>query len=132
MRLKYKVLVVDDEDDLRLVVRSALAGAGFRVYEASGGREALEVVRDVRPDLVLLDVMMPDMDGWEVCRRIKEDASTKEITVSMLTVKVRDPDKVRSFDYALADWHISKPLDVLELPKTVQWLLEKPIKRAGR
>lgn len=129
---KYKVLVVDDEDDIRMLVRRALVDAGLEVYEAAGGKEALDKIKDIKPDLVLLDVMMPDIDGWEVCRKIKENADTRDITVSMLTVKARDKDKVRSFDYAFADWHIPKPIDMQKLSKTVLWLLESPLKRAER
>jgi DNA-binding response OmpR family regulator len=132
VKWKYKVLVVDDEEDLRELIKSVLVNEGFKVYEASGGGEALDKIKEVKPDLVLLDVMMPDIDGWEVCRRIKENPDTKNITVSMLTVRGHDKDKVRSFDYALADWHISKPVDMQELPKTVLWLLKNPIRREGR
>jgi DNA-binding response OmpR family regulator len=132
VKWKYKVLVVDDEEDLRELIKSVLVNEGFKVYEASGGGEALDKIKEVKPDLVLLDVMMPDIDGWEVCRRIKENPDTRNITVSMLTVRGHDKDKVRSFDYALADWHISKPVDMQELPKTVLWLLKNPIRREGR
>ena len=129
---QYKILVVDDEEDLRELVIEVLKDRGLEVYEASRGEEALEKVKKIRPDLILLDVMMPDIDGWEVCRRIKSDPETSRIIVSMLTVKGHDRDKVRSLDYAIADWHISKPVSIDELAKTVLWLLEKPIRREGR
>lgn len=126
---RFRVLVVDDEEDLRELIMKVLESKGLEVYGASQGEEALEKVRAIKPHLVLLDVMMPDIDGWEVCRRIKNDPGTKDVVVSMLTVRGRDPDKVKSFDYAIADWHISKPVDIEDLSKTVLWLLQRPIKR---
>lgn len=129
---RYKILVVDDEEDLRELVMEVLEDKGLEVYGASRGEEALEKVKEIRPDLILLDVMMPDIDGWEVCRRIKADPETSRIIVSMLTVKGHDSDKIRSLDYAIADWHISKPVSIDDLVKTVFWLLQKPIKRKGR
>ncbi len=129
---RFKVLVVDDEEDLRKLVMEVLKERGLEVYGASRGGEALEKVREIRPDLILLDVMMPDIDGWEVCRKIKGNPETRQIIVSMLTVKGHDRDKVKSLDYAVADWHISKPVSIDELAKTVLWLLGKPIKREGR
>jgi DNA-binding response OmpR family regulator len=129
---RYKVLVVDDEEDLRELVMEVLRTTGLQVYGASKGEEALKKVKKVKPDLILLDVMMPDIDGWEVCRRIKDNPETRRITVSMLTVKGQDIDKIRSFDYAIADWHISKPINMEELTRTVLWLLEKPLRRGGR
>ena len=74
--------------------------------------------------------MMPELDGWETCKQIKADDDTKDTMVTMLTVKSEDEDKVKSLDYALADWHINKPIDRKKLVKTVKWLLTNPIKRA--
>lgn len=129
---RYKILVVDDEEDLRELVMEVLEDRGLEVYGASHGEEAIEKAKKIRPDLILLDVMMPGIDGWEVCRRIKDDPETRGIIVSMLTVKSQDTDKIRSLDYAIADWHISKPVHMDELVKTVIWLLKKPIKREDR
>lgn len=124
-----KILVVDDEPKIRFIVRKMLEKEGHKVAEAKDGAECLEMVKAERPDLILLDVMMPGMDGWDVCRRIKTDEATKTITVAMLTVKSKDEDKVKSFDEALADWHVVKPFTGKTLSRTVQWLLERPFTR---
>jgi DNA-binding response OmpR family regulator len=124
-----KIMVVDDEAEVRRAVRRMLEKEGHEVSEAEGGRECLEKLRGERPDLVLLDVMMPDMEGWDVCRKIKEDEETKDVIVAMLTIRTEDKDKVTSLDYALADWHINKPFKGESLPETVEWLLQRPIRR---
>ena len=124
-----KILVVDDEPDVLEVVKSRLELHGFQVITAKDGEEALQKVEQEEPDLVLLDVMMPGLDGWEVCKQIRENKETENITVTMLTVKSTDEDKVTSFDDGLADWHISKPFKKKRFVKTVKWLLESPLER---
>lgn len=123
-------MVVDDEPNIRFIVRKMLEKEGHEVVEAGDGKAALEMGRKEKPDLVLLDVMMPGLDGWETCRQLKGSEETKDITVAMLTVKSRDEDKIKSLDEAVADWHISKPFTVETLTRTVRWLLDSPIKRA--
>ncbi len=130
MKMAKKIMVVDDEEDILFIVKETLSREGFTVVSASSGLEALKKIKKERPDLILLDVMMPGLDGWETCRRIKEDEDTKDIMVTMLTVKSEDEDKVKSLDYALADWHISKPIERDKLLRTVKWLLSTPLKRA--
>jgi CheY-like chemotaxis protein len=125
-----KIMVVDDEPNITYLVKGLLSREGHTVVEVSSGMEALEKIKKEKPELVLLDVMMPELNGWETSKRIKEDKETKDTMVVMLTVKREDEDKVKSFDYALADWHISKPIDREGLVKTVNWLLTNPIKRA--
>ncbi len=124
-----KILVVDDEPDIVFLVQKILKNGGYDVAGATSGQEALDKIKAERPDLVLLDVMMPGMDGWEACKKIKEDDDTKDIMVAMLTVKSEDEDKIQSFDYAIADWHIAKPIDRAKFSKTVEWLLTTPLKR---
>jgi len=122
-----KIMVVDDDEQLRAVLKAILEQAGYEVLEAESGSACLRMLNSgVKPDLVLLDVMMPEMDGWEVCRRIKGSEKTKGMTVVMLTVKSEDSDKMKSLAYASADWHIAKPLDKKRFLKTVKWILEKP------
>jgi len=119
-----KVMVVDDEREIRELVSKMLRDEGIEVLEAGSGRECLEMLeKGENPDLVLLDVMMPEMDGWEVCRRIKGSEKTKGITVTMLTVKDQDEDKITSLGEAGADWHISKPIEKGRFLNTVSWLL---------
>jgi two-component system, OmpR family, alkaline phosphatase synthesis response regulator PhoP len=90
--MEKHVLVVDDEAHIRRIVEINLKRAGYRVTMAVDGVEALEKVKAERPDLVLLDVMMPRMDGFEALRILKEDAETAEIPVMMLTARAQDQD----------------------------------------
>ncbi len=122
-------MIVDDEPDIRYLLRKMLEKEGYEVTEARDGRECLEKLKKERPDLILLDIMMPGMFGWEVSRRIKEDEATKSIPVAMLTVRTSEEDKVKSLEESLADWHISKPMDREKLMETIKWLLETPPKR---
>lgn len=122
-------MVVDDEPDIRYLLRKMLEKEGYEVTEARDGRECLEKLKKERPDLILLDIMMPGMFGWEVSKRIKEDEMTKSIPVAMLTVRTSEEDKVKSLEESLADWHISKPVDREKLMETIKWLLETPSKR---
>lgn len=124
-----KIMVVDDEPDIRYLLREMLEREGYEVIEAGDGRECLEKLKKERPDLILLDVMLPGMLGWEVSRRIKEEEATRSIPVAMLTVRTAEEDKVKSLEESLADWHISKPMDRKKLIETVKWLLENPPKR---
>lgn len=124
-----KILIVDDEDDIRQVVRTVLEAEDYEIVEAKDGKEAITMASEEKPDLILMDVMMPEVDGWEACKRIKSDEATRDIMIAMLTVKSQDENKVKSFDEAMADWHIAKPIRRQRLIQTVQWLLDKPIKR---
>jgi CheY-like chemotaxis protein len=74
-------------------------------------REALKKAREVNPDAVVLDIMMPEIDGWEVCRKLKEDPETKDLPVIILSVRAEEKDKSISFNYAGAEWHVSTPFD---------------------
>ncbi len=127
--MQKRVMVVDDETNIRFVLKRMLEKAGYGVIEARNGNECLDILSRERPDLILLDVMMPGMDGWKTCARIKNDEKTRDITVSMLTVKKARGDKISSLEDSLADWHISKPIDRDVLTSTVQWLLESPPRR---
>jgi DNA-binding response OmpR family regulator len=122
-----KIMIVDDEPDIVYVVKMMLEKEDYEVIEAYSGEECLEKLRREKPALVLLDVLMPDLDGWEVCKKIKEELKTT--LVVMLTVKSRDKDKLKSFDDAGADWHINKPFERERLTRTVRWLLSGPMKR---
>jgi len=106
-----KVLLVDDEPDFLLVMEKLLRRHGYAVVEAIDGKGALRKAREESPDAVLLDVMMPDINGWEVCRKLKNSRETRELPVIMLTVMAEEESVKKSFDYAGADWHVSKPFD---------------------
>jgi two-component system response regulator VicR len=125
-----KIMVVDDEPEMVFLIKKILEEGGHEVETANSGQEALDKLESgSKPDLILLDVMMPGLNGWEVSRKIKEKEDTKDIIVAMLTIKSEDEDKITSLDEGLADWHISKPFRNEELLRTVNWLLERPIKR---
>lgn len=123
-----KIMIVDDEEKIRYIVKKMLEDKGHEVMEAESGKECLEIIKDKKPDLILMDVMMPEMDGWEAAREIKKDKANEEIIISMLTIRSEDEDKIKSLDDASADWHIAKPIKREKLIQTVGWLLKKPLK----
>ena len=106
-----RILVVDDEPQIRRIMRTTLIGAGYEVDDAKTGEEALEKVRDFRPDLVLLDINMPGMGGVAACRVMREDTN---IAIIMLTVRNTEKDKVEALD-AGADDFVMKPFSTPEL-----------------
>jgi CheY-like chemotaxis protein len=118
-----KILVVDDEEDLRKILGEILRSEGYYVIFANSGEMCLEILKKEKPDLILMDIMMPGMDGWEVVQKIKEDESNKGIKISMLTVKSMKKDMAKSLAEVDADWHMSKPISREELLKTVGALL---------
>jgi CheY-like chemotaxis protein len=110
-----KIMIVDDERDIRVLVREMLEREGYEVSEAGTGEECLKKLKDEKPDLILLDIMMPILDGWEVSKRIKEDEETKDIAVVMFTVRTSEESRSKSLHYAKADAHIDKLFDREEL-----------------
>lgn len=120
-----KILFVDDEPDLIFLVTKMLKNDGYDVATASSGEECLSMLKKEKPDLILLDIMMRGIDGWEVCKKIKENKRTKNIPVVMLTVRTSNDSKRKSFDYAHCDAHIDKPFAREELIVTIKKLLEK-------
>jgi two-component system, OmpR family, phosphate regulon response regulator PhoB len=123
------ILVVDDEPTLREALVDALEADGFRVVAAADGREALTQFRAERPDLVLLDLMLPDLSGTELCARIKSDPRTKHVPVVMLTAKGEEIDRVVGFEVG-ADDYVTKPFSVRELVLRVRAVLRRS--RGGR
>ncbi|RMF89961.1 MAG: response regulator [Methanobacteriota archaeon] len=119
-----RIMVVDDDPNIRNLVRTILEHEGYEVVEAENGRACLDMLhKGERPDLILLDVMMPEMDGWEVSRRIKGDEELSSIPVCMLTAKSTTMDALMSLESAHADWHINKPISKKLLLEGVGWLL---------
>jgi two-component system KDP operon response regulator KdpE len=116
-----RILVVDDEPQIRRIMRETLTTAGYEVDDARNGMEGLEKVRDFHPDLVLLDINMPEMGGVEVCKTIRRDSN---IAIIMLTVRKSDADKVAALD-AGADDFITKPFSTPELLARVRAALRR-------
>src|SRR4030042_4271034 len=103
-----KILVVDDDVDTLRLVGLMLERQGYEIVAANSGQQALALVLTERPDLILLDLMMPDIDGVEVCRRLRASPETKDILIIMFTAKSQTDDKVEGFD-AGADDYLTKP-----------------------
>jgi DNA-binding response OmpR family regulator len=116
------VLVVDDEDDILLLCRVNLEFEGYRVESASSGVEGLRLAREINPSVVLLDVMMPSMDGWHVLEALKADPATADIPVVMLTARVQGEDQVRGWTGGAADY-IMKPFSPVALLETIRSVL---------
>lgn len=114
-----KILVIDDEPDVLLLCRVNLEFEGYSVIEAHDGDEALRKVHLEKPDLILLDVMMPGMDGWQVLSILKENPATKDIPVVMLTAKVRELDQIQGLTHGAADY-VSKPFNPIALSRTIR------------
>src|SRR5262245_18924079 len=119
-----RVLVVDDEASIRALCRVNLKLAGFVVAEAENGRAALEAIERDRPDVVLLDVMMPGLDGWEVATRLRADARTSGIPVVFLSARAGLDDHRRGFE-AGGVAYIVKPFDPLALAETLERVLQR-------
>ena len=119
---RRRVLVVDDEPDVLLLCRVNLEFEGYEVLEAGDGVEAMTRVRERRPDVILLDVMMPRMDGWQVLTELKSDPDLQDIPVVMLTAKVQDQDQIRGWS-AGASEYITKPFSPLSLSQVLEDVL---------
>lgn len=119
---RKKILVVDDEKDLVVILEARLEAAGYEVIAAFDGAQALEKVKEKKPDLILLDVMMPKMDGYQVCRLLKFDEKSKEIPVIMLTARGQPGDKKLGQQVGVDDYMV-KPFENEELLRKIEtWL----------
>ncbi len=121
MNSNKKVLIVDDEPDTLELVKLVLESGGFETLLAASGTQALEQIERTRPDLVLLDIMMPDIDGWDVFRKIKE--KDPKIPVAILTAKAQNIDRLLGLHVLKADDYITKPFGKNELINRVRKLL---------
>jgi two-component system response regulator VicR len=120
-----KIMVVDDEPDLVEVVKLILESDGYEVVTASSGQEALDKIEKEMPDLVLLDIIMPRMDGWEVFSRIKSNPKTHGIPVIMLTAKDQRIDKLIGLHVVRVDDYITKPFGRAELLERIKRVLQE-------
>ncbi len=119
-----KIFIADDESGFVSTLKSRLEFEGFEVTTAPDGKSTLERIPDEAPDLILLDIMMPEMNGYQVCRELKEDPDTSSIPVLMLTAKSQESDKFWGME-AGADSYITKPFEMDELIKEVKVLLDE-------
>ena len=119
--MSQKLLLIDDSEDMQKLVGMFLERDGYEVIQAANGNEGLRLLAKNQPDLVLLDIMMPEVDGWETCRRIRE---VSNIPIIMLTAKSREKDIVRGLEIG-ADDYITKPFDPSELRARIQSLLRR-------
>jgi DNA-binding response OmpR family regulator len=121
---KKVVVCIEDEPEMIDLVKLILGRKGFELVGAVGGREGLETVRQLKPDLVLLDLMMPDMDGWEVYQKMKTDEDLKEIPVIVVTAKAQSIDKVLGLHIAKVEDYVTKPFGPQELLQAVNKVLK--------
>ena len=120
------ILCIEDEPEMIDLIRLILGRRGFEVEGAAGGKEGLEKMHAQTPDLVLLDLMMPDIDGWEVYQQMKADDKTKDIPVIVVTAKAQSIDKVLGLHIAKVDDYISKPFSPQELLSSVDKVFGDP------
>ncbi len=119
-----RVLVVDDEAPIRLLCRVNLVAEGMQVIEAGDGQEGLEKARRERPDVILLDVMMPLLDGWQVAEALLDDEATKAIPVVFLTARAEARDQARGLELGGIEY-VTKPFNPLDLAQLIRGLLER-------
>lgn len=120
---KKRILCIEDDLEMIDLIRLILAQQGFEVEGAEGGKAGLEMVRKSPPDLILLDLMMPEVDGWEVYQQIKADSKTKDIPVIVVTAKAQNIDKVLGLHIAKVDDYITKPFSPKALLESIQNIL---------
>jgi len=119
-----RILVVEDEQDVAELLRYHLGKEGYEVVVAGNGTDAVKRARDVRPELILLDIMVPQLNGWEVCRRLKADEETRAIPIIMVTGRVEEGDKVLGFELG-ADDYVTKPFSPRELVARVRAVVRR-------
>jgi len=119
-----KIVYVEDEMEMIDLVKLILNRKGYEVIGAAGGREGLDIIRDIVPDLVLLDLMMPDIEGWDVYQQMRADDATKHIPVIVVTAKAQNIDKVLGLHIAKVNDYISKPFSPQDLVTSVEKVLE--------
>jgi two-component system response regulator VicR len=120
---KRRIVCVEDEADMIDLVKLILEREGFEVIGALGGEEGIQAIRRERPDLILLDLMMPDIDGWEVYHQIRADHELKNIPVIVVTAKAQSIDKVLGLHIAKVEDYVTKPFGAQELLRSVEKVL---------
>ena len=118
---KKKILIIDDEEDMRMLTQMYLENSGYECYQANGGKEAYQLLKENKMDLILLDIMMPDEDGFQVCTKIRESYDTPII---FLSAKGEEWDKVRALQIG-GDDYIVKPFSPGEMVARIQAVLRR-------
>jgi DNA-binding response OmpR family regulator len=121
---RYRVVCIEDEPEMIDLIELILNRRNFELVGAVGGREGIETVTRLKPDLVLLDLMMPDVDGWEVYQQMKADPELKSIPVIVVTAKAQSIDKVLGLHIAKVDAYVTKPFGPQELMASVNEVLD--------
>jgi len=121
---KEKILVVDDEDHIVELISYNLTNSGYKVITANNGIDAVRIAREEKPNLMLLDLMIPGLDGFDVCKSIRNDNETKDISVIMLTAKGEELDKILGLELG-ADDYITKPFSIRELLARIKAVLRR-------
>ena len=121
---KKRILIVDDEPDLLMAIKIRLTAVGYEVIMAKDGAEGLEKARNEKPDLIILDLMLPKINGYKVCRFLKFDENYKHIPVIMLTARAEEDDKTLGMETG-ADAYMTKPFDNKELIASINNFLNK-------
>jgi len=119
-----RVLVIEDEQDVAELIRYNLAKEGYGVHVVANGVDGLKQARESRPDMILLDIMVPQLNGWEVCRRLKQEPDTREVPVIMVTGRVEEGDKVLGFEMG-ADDYVTKPFSPRELLARIRAVIRR-------
>jgi phosphate regulon transcriptional regulator PhoB len=119
-----RILVVEDEQDVAELLRYHLSKEGYEVVVAPNGTDAVKRARDIRPELILLDLMVPQLNGWEVCRRLKSENETRAIPIIMVTGRAEEGDKVLGFELG-ADDYVTKPFSPRELVARVRAVVRR-------
>jgi two-component system response regulator VicR len=124
-KTKRMILCIEDEQEMIDLINLILSSRGFEIRGATGGKDGLEIIRKEHPDLVLLDLMMPEMDGWEVYQQMKADEATRNIPVIVVTARAQSIEKVLGLHIAKVDDYIVKPFSPQELLNSVDKVLEQ-------
>ena len=120
-----RVVCIEDESEMIDLVSMILTREGYQVIGAPGGLQGLQIVEDTQPELVLLDLMMPDLDGWEVYQRLKANPKTTNVPIIVVTARAQSIDKILGLHIAKVDDYITKPFSPTELLTSIQKVLSK-------
>ena len=124
-KIKKRILCIEDDEEMIDLICLILSRRGYEVRGASGGVSGLELIHQQKPDLILLDLMMPEMDGWEVYQQIKANETTQDIPVIVVTAKAQSIDKVLGLHIAKVDDYIAKPFSPQELTDSIEAVLNR-------